>query len=121
LAVEWGGEAVAGMTIAQRLTLANLTVDFGGKAGLCEPDEATRAYLGEAEVSDLHPTRPAYRELVEVDAQGLEPQVACPPAIDNVKDLRAVEGITLDGVFVGGCTHGRLEVLACVLGYFQDH
>ena len=119
LAVEWGGEAVAAMTIAQRLTLANLTVDFGGKAGLCEPDEATRAYLGEAEVSDLHPTRPAYRELVEVDAQGLEPQVACPPAIDNVQDLSAVEGIALDEVFVGSCTNGRLEDLAIVAGYFQ--
>ena len=119
LAVEWGGEAVAAMTIAQRLTLANLTVDFGGKAGLCEPDEATRAYLGEAEVSDLHPIRPAYRELVEVDAQRLEPQVACPPAIDNVQDLSAVEGIALDEVFVGSCTNGRLEDLAIVAGYFQ--
>jgi len=116
LAVEWGGEAVAAMTIAQRLTLANLTVDFGGKAGLCEPDEATRAYLGEAEVSDLHPIRPAYRELVEVDAQRLEPQVACPPAIDNVQDLSAVEGIALDEVFVGSCTNGRLEDLAIVAG-----
>ena len=119
LAVEWGGEAVAAMTIAQRLTLANLTVDFGGKAGLCEPDEATRAYLGEAEVSDLRPIRPAYRELVEVDAQRLEPQVACPPAIDNVQDLSAVEGIALDEVFVGSCTNGRLEDLAIVAGYFQ--
>jgi 3-isopropylmalate dehydratase large subunit len=119
LAVEWGGEAVEAMTIAQRLTLANLTVDFGGKAGLCEPDETTRAYLGDSEVSDLHPVQPVYREVIEVDAEGLEPQIACPPAIDNVQDLSAVLGIELDEVFVGSCTNGRLEDLAIVAGYFE--
>src|SRR5437899_10613536 len=48
LGVEWGGEAVEAMRVDERLTLANLTVDFGGKAGLCEPDEQTRRYLGDA-------------------------------------------------------------------------
>ena len=119
LAVEWGGEAVAAMTIGQRLTLANLTVDFGGKAGLCEPDETTRAYLGEAAVSDLRPQRPRYREVIEVDAERLEPQIACPPAIDNVQDLSAVEGVELDEVFVGSCTNGRLEDLAIVARYLE--
>ncbi|HYM50032.1 MAG TPA: 3-isopropylmalate dehydratase large subunit [Candidatus Limnocylindrales bacterium] len=118
LAVEWGGDAVGAMTIAQRLTLANLTVDFGGKAGLCEPDEITRAYLGDAEVSDLRPRHPEYRQVIEVDAERLEPQIACPPAIDNVQDLSAVEGIELDEVFVGSCTNGRLEDLAIVAAFF---
>lgn len=119
LAVEWGGEAVSAMTIDQRLTLANLTVDFGGKAGLCEPDEVTRDYLGDRAVADLHPRKPAYRQVIEVDAERIEPQIACPPAIDNVKDLSAVEGIELDEVFVGSCTNGRLEDLAIVAGYLD--
>src|SRR5438093_3967975 len=119
LAVEWGGEAVEAMSVDERLTLANLTVDFGGKAGLCEPDEHTRAYLGEAQVYDLHPIAPVYRSLIEVDAQMLEPQIACPPAIDNVQDLSAVEGTELDEVFVGSCTNGRLEDLAIVAGFLE--
>src|SRR5438094_10136667 len=119
LAVEWGGEAVAAMTIDQRLTLANLTVDFGGKAGLCEPDEVTRDYLGEAEVSDLQPRDPEYLQRVELDAAEVEPQIACPPAIDNVQDLSAVEGTQLDEVFVGSCANGRIEDLAIVAGYFR--
>jgi len=119
LAVEWGGEAVEAMSVDDRLTLANLTVDFGGKAGLCEPDEHTRAYLGDADVIDLHPVHPEYRQLLEVDAETLEPQVACPPAIDNVKDLSEVEGTHLDEVFVGSCTNGRIEDLAIVAGYFE--
>src|SRR5207253_9179485 len=112
LAVEWGGEAVEAMSVDERLTLANLTVDFGGKAGLCEPDEHTRAYLGEAEVFDLHPVTPVYRSLIEVDAETLEPQIACPPAIDNVQDLSTVAGTELDEVFVGSCANGRIEDLA---------
>src|SRR5947208_2430218 len=112
LAVEWGGEAVEAMSVDERLTLANLTVDFGGKAGLCEPDEHTRAYLGESEVLDLHPVSPVYRSVIEVDAEKLEPQIACPPAIDDVQDLSAVEGTELDEVFVGSCANGRIEDLA---------
>src|SRR2546421_2744356 len=119
LAVEWGGEAVEAMIVDDRLTLANLTVDFGGKAGLCEPDEQTRAYLGDAEIADLRPVGPEYRAVIEVDAEGLEPQIACPPAIDNVKDLSDVEGTRLDEVFVGSCTNGRIEDLAVVASYFQ--
>src|SRR5438270_12531 len=118
LAVEWGGEAVEAMSVDERLTLANLTVDFGGKAGLCEPDEQTRRYLGDAEVTDLHPVRPDYRLVLEVDAETLEPQIACPPAIDNVQDLSSVVGTQLDEVFVGSCANGRIEDLAIVAGYF---
>jgi 3-isopropylmalate/(R)-2-methylmalate dehydratase large subunit/methanogen homoaconitase large subunit len=119
LAVEWGGEAVAAMSMDQRLTLANLTVDFGGKAGLIEPDEVTRAFLGDAETADLHPQQPTYLSRLEVDAETLEPQIACPPAIDNVQDLSTVEGLELDEVFIGSCANGRLEDLALVAGYFD--
>jgi 3-isopropylmalate/(R)-2-methylmalate dehydratase large subunit/methanogen homoaconitase large subunit len=119
LAVEWGGEAVDAMSIDERLTLTNLTVDFGGKAGLCEPDEETRRYLGEAEALDLHPIAPVYRSVLDVDAERLEPQIACPPAIDNVQDLSAVEGTRLDEVFIGSCTNGRIEDLAIVASFFK--
>src|SRR5207249_10929343 len=119
LAVEWGGEAVEAMSVDERLTLANLTVDFGGKAGLCEPDEQTRRYLGDAEVADLHPVRPDYREVPEVDAETLEPQIACPPAIDNVQDLSVVEATQLDEVSVGSCANGRSEDVVFLAGCCQ--
>jgi 3-isopropylmalate/(R)-2-methylmalate dehydratase large subunit/methanogen homoaconitase large subunit len=119
LAVEWGGEAVRRMTMDQRLTLTNLTVDFGGKAGLIEPDVVTRDYLGETDVADLHPHNPDYLQRIELDVEQVEPQIACPPAIDNVKDLSAVEGLELDEVFIGSCANGRLEDLAIVAGYLK--
>ena len=119
LTVEWGGEAVQAMTMDQRLTLANLTVDFGGKAGLIEPDEVTRDYLGDPEVVDLHPVNPSYVQTLHLNAATVEPQVACPPAIDNVKNLSAVEGLELDEIFIGSCTNGRLEDLALVASYLE--
>src|SRR5205823_13102366 len=100
-------------------TLANPTVDLGANAGLCEPDKQPRRYLGDDEVIDLHPVRPEYRSVIEVDAESLEPQIACPPAIDNVQDLSVVEGTPLDEVFVGSCANGRMEDLAIVAAYFR--
>src|SRR5207245_6374339 len=90
-----------------------------GRAGLCERNEQTRRYLGDAEVVDLHPVRPDYRSVIEVDAESLEPQIACPPAIDNVQDLSVVAGTELDEVFVGSCANGRIEDLAIVADYFR--
>jgi len=119
LAVEWGGEAVETLNIDQRMTLTNMAVDFGAKNGLVEPDEITRQYLGDAEIADLHPSNPTYAQVIDIDAGTIEPQIACPPSIDNVQDLTTVEGVELDEVFIGSCTNGRLEDLAIVAGYFE--
>ncbi len=132
LAVEYGGAAVDAMTMDQRFTLANMAVDMGGKAGLIAPDETTRTYLEAtrshrflpaprgripADDFDLRPRQAVYRQVLEVDAGSLEPQIACPPSIDNVKDLSEVKGLPLDEVYVGSCTNGRLEDLAVVASY----
>lgn len=114
LAVEWAGEAVEAMTIDQRMTLTNMAVDFGAKNGVIEPDETTRRYLGDDAVADLHPVNPSYAQVIDIDAAAVRPQIACPPSIDNVQDLDTVEGLTLDEVFIGSCTNGRLEDLAIV-------
>jgi homoaconitase/3-isopropylmalate dehydratase large subunit len=119
MAVEWGGEAVEAMSIDQRMTLTNMAVDFGAKNGVVEPDETTRQYLGDAEIADLHPVNPRYAQVIEIDAAAVQPQIACPPSIDNVQDLDTVIGVELDEVFIGSCTNGRLEDLAIVAGYME--
>lgn len=119
LAVEWGGDAVAAMSVDERLTLTNMAVDFGAKNGIIEPDEVTRAYLGDAEVCDLRPHHPEYLRVIDIEAEAVEAQVACPPSIDNVQDLSAVAGVELDEVFIGSCTNGRIEDLAVVADYLR--
>jgi 3-isopropylmalate/(R)-2-methylmalate dehydratase large subunit len=43
--VEYAGEAVADLSIEGRMTLCNMTIEAGGRAGMVAPDEATFAYL----------------------------------------------------------------------------
>jgi 3-isopropylmalate dehydratase large subunit len=118
MAVEWGGETVERMTLDQRLTLANLSADMGGKAGLCEVDGTTLA--GSSPVDGVpipRPRSPHYADVLHVDVSNLQPQVAMPPAADNVHDIGDMEGTPIDEVYIGSCTNGRLEDMEVVAGY----
>jgi 3-isopropylmalate dehydratase large subunit len=122
MAVEWGGETVERMSLDQRLTLANLSADMGGKAGLCEVDDTTLAGSHPVEgVPIPRPRSPRYADVLHIDVSNLQPQVAMPPAADNVHDIADVEGTPIDEVYIGSCTNGRLEDLEVVAGYLAGH
>jgi 3-isopropylmalate/(R)-2-methylmalate dehydratase large subunit/methanogen homoaconitase large subunit len=115
MAVEYGGEAVRAMDIGERMTLANMSIEMGAKAGLVEPDEATLEYVrprAREAFEPVYPDRPTYAAVVELDVSELEPQVACPHEVSNVRPVQDAEGTPLDQVFIGTCTNGRLEDLA---------
>jgi 3-isopropylmalate/(R)-2-methylmalate dehydratase large subunit len=122
-ALEFGGPTLEQMTVEERLTLCNMAVEAGAKTGLCAADEATRAFLGEqgreADFTPLYPDPDAdYEAVLEVDLGTLQPQVAVPHAVDNVRPVGDIEGTTIDQVFIGTCTNGRLsdlKVAAAVL------
>ncbi|HEY8674064.1 MAG TPA: 3-isopropylmalate dehydratase large subunit [Candidatus Dormibacteraeota bacterium] len=116
-AVEWTGEAVRAMSVDERLTLCNLSTDFGAKTGLVEPDEVTLRHTGGGAV-DLHAVRPDYARTLVIDAGTLRPQIAVHPSIDNVHDIDEVSGTPLDEVFIGSCTNGRLSDLALAAAIF---
>ena len=114
-ALEFGGPTVERMSIDDRLTLANMAVEMGGKAGLVEPDETTFAYLRRRTTEPLaavSPVDPRYEATLAIDAGALVPLVACPPDVGNVRPVEAVEGVPLDEVFIGTCTNGRLADIA---------
>jgi 3-isopropylmalate dehydratase large subunit len=119
-AVEWAGEAVTAMSMDERLTLCNLSVDFGAKAGLIEPDAVTHAYCG-GNGSSVHAQDGHAASTLTVDAATIRPQVAVFPAIDNVHDIDDVAGTALDEVFIGSCTNGRLSDLAIAAGILHGH
>jgi 3-isopropylmalate/(R)-2-methylmalate dehydratase large subunit/methanogen homoaconitase large subunit len=121
-ALEYGGPLVDKMGLSDRLTLANMSVEMGAKAGLIEPNQEVVEYAEARSghtVPDLHPHNPKYKRVVEIDASDLEPQVACPSEVSNVVGVSAVEGEHIDQVFIGTCTNGRLEdleIAAAILG-----
>jgi 3-isopropylmalate dehydratase large subunit len=120
MAVEWGGETVERMTLDQRLTLANLSADMGGKAGLCEVDDTTLRHATPADGRVLPQVRsPRYADVLDIDVSTLSPQVAVPPAADNVHDIAEVAGTPIDEVFIGSCTNGRLEDIEVTAQYLS--
>ncbi len=116
-ALEFGGDAVDLMPISDRLTIANMSVEAGAKAGLFAADDLTRDYLTKQERgNDYQPIAPdndaSYQKTIDIDAVGLEPTVSRPHSVDNTALARELEGTRIQQVFIGTCTNGRLEDLA---------
>ncbi len=114
-AVEFSGSTVKSMSVNERLTLCNMTVEMGAKTGIIEPDGKTIDYLrslGIKEYMNLKSDEDAkYADRISLNISDLEPQVACPHLVDNVRPVREVEGVKVNQVFLGSCTNGRLEDL----------
>jgi 3-isopropylmalate/(R)-2-methylmalate dehydratase large subunit len=114
-ACEFGGETTKNMSISDRMVLCNMAIEMGGKTGLVEPDQKTINYLkGRStksyEIIKTDDHAPSL-ETIHVDVNELEPQIACPHNVDNVKPVSEVEGTPIDQVFLGSCTNGRLSDL----------
>jgi len=113
-ACEFGGPSVRAMSISERLTLANMAVEMGGKAGLIEADEKTSRFLVKRTSrawKSCCPRNPKYENVLEVDLPSLQPYVAVPHRVDQVKPVGEAEGIEIDEFFLGTCTNGRLDDL----------
>ena len=122
--VEFHGQAVAGMTMESRFVLSNMMAEMGAKNAWVMQDEVTFDWLAVqqpdgnraswVETSRTLAPDPdaAYLAQYEFDASTIEPQVACPHTVDNVKPLSAVVGTKVDQAFLGTCTNGRLEDIA---------
>ena len=114
-ALEFRGSTIKEMSIGARMTLCNMAIELGGKAGICEPDDKTFKFLEgrvKHEYTPVYSDKDAvYKQTVKIDGAKLEPQVACPHAVDNVKPVGEVTGTKINQIFIGSCTNGRLEDL----------
>jgi 3-isopropylmalate/(R)-2-methylmalate dehydratase large subunit len=113
--LEFGGSTIRDMSIDGRMVLANMAVEMGAKAGIIEPDQKTLDYVNARTDKPFNPVKSdadaAYDKVVDVDVSDLEPQVAFPHSVDNVKPVSAVEDVPVNQAFIGSCTNGRLEDL----------
>lgn len=124
-ACEFAGETTRKMSVSERMVLCNMAIEMGGKTGLVEPDEKTVNYLKnrtnkEYEILRTDPDAESLKTL-EIDVNDLEPQIACPHNVDNVKPISEVEGTSIDQVFLGSCTNGRLEDLRTAAEIVKGH
>jgi len=116
-ALEFRGEALARMTMSQRLTIANMAVEAGAKVGLFPSDKITRDFLREHGRGDKYrplsaDTGANYEQVIPVNLSQLEPMLSLPHAVDNVRSVAQVKGVKIQQAFIGTCTNGRLEDIA---------
>ncbi|MGB9862688.1 MAG: 3-isopropylmalate dehydratase large subunit [Candidatus Saccharicenans sp.] len=116
--LEYHGPAIEKMSTSGRLTVCNMSVEAGATSGIVPPDRETLRYLkeeagvkGGIEIFGPDPEA-EYDQVVEIDVSELEPMVACPHTVDNVRPVSKVGRVKIDQVVIGSCTNGRLDDLA---------
>ncbi|PWM21557.1 MAG: 3-isopropylmalate dehydratase large subunit [Oscillospiraceae bacterium] len=114
--MEFGGEGLSSLSIDDRLTIANMAIEAGGKNGIFEVDEITRAYV------DGRVSRPytvyapdpdaEYERVYEIDLSQIKSTVSFPHLPDNTRTIDEVGEVPIDQVVIGSCTNGRLSDMA---------
>lgn len=114
-ALEFSGSAIENMTVASRMTMANMAIEAGAKCATFTPDEKTAEYC-EIELNDFQKNLKGdadavYLKTLKYQAEDFVPVMACPSQVDKIRNVTEVEGTVIDQVFLGSCTNGRLEDL----------
>ena len=114
-AVEFGGKVVREMSISGRMTLCNMAVEMGAKNGYVQPDEKTIEWLSSRTNKKYRVIKSdsdaKFEKIINYDINRLEPQIACPHTVDNVRTVSEVIGTKIDQALIGTCTNGRIEDL----------
>lgn len=116
-ALEFAGPGLRTLSMSDRLTVANMSVECGAKNAIFPLDEVTLDYVREfntpIDLSSLSYLRTAKVESphLTLDLSTLEPMVAKPHSPANVAPVPSVEGVSIDAAFIGSCTNGRYEDL----------
>lgn len=118
-AIDFTGSYVEKLDVPGRMTICNMAVEMGAKTAYMQPNQAVLDYVSARAVRpfQVETTDPdfVYSESHVFDVSALEPQLACPHSVDNVRPLSQVtaEGdVALDQGYIGSCTGGRTEDLA---------
>jgi 3-isopropylmalate/(R)-2-methylmalate dehydratase large subunit len=115
-ALEFSGPVIDALSVEARMTISNMAIEVGAKAGLMEADEKTIAWCKAHSVKEIHPQSAdadaVYERVIEIDTDTIVPQIAKPHSVDNVSPIDEIEGTPIAQGFLGTCTNGRLEDFA---------
>lgn len=116
--MEFTGEGVKELSMADRFTICNMAIEAGAKNGIFPVDEAAVEYLDKHAKRDYKiyeaDADAEYEEVVDVDLSAIRPTVAFPHLPGNAKtvdEIEAMDKIYIDQVVIGSCTNGRMEDL----------
>lgn len=114
-AMEFTGEAIDNLSMADRFTMCNMAIEAGGKNGIMYVDETTLAYVKPRAKRDfkIYASDPdaEYKDTIEIDCSKIEPQISFPHLVENSRPLSDVGEVRIDQSVIGSCTNGRIEDL----------
>ena len=122
-AMEFTGEAIDALSMDGRFTMANMTIEAGGKVGLFRVDNKTQLYIKSRVQRPYNVYEPdsdaEYAKVIEYDVTGLEPQVAFPHSPANTRPVSQAGNIKIDQAIIGSCTNGRIDDLKIAAQIFK--
>ena len=112
-AMEFTGDTIASLPMADRFTICNMAIEAGAKSGVIAPDEETKRYVEHRARSEPKfyesDDDARYAEVLEFDASAIELQVAVPHLPGNAIPVGEVGDVQIDQAVIGSCTNGRIE------------
>jgi 3-isopropylmalate/(R)-2-methylmalate dehydratase large subunit len=113
--VEFSGDYIDSIELADRMIFTNMSVEIGAKNGYIAPDKKVFDYLEKRGITKdkydvIYPDADAeYAEVLEIDVSAIEPVVAAPHSVDIIRKVSEVKDLKVDQVLIGTCTNGRIE------------
>ena len=113
--IEFYGDTISSLSVDARLTISNMAVEMGAKAGLMDADNKVLKWVADHSKKEPKPQvadpDARYLSVKKYDVSNLVPQVAKPHAVDNVSGVEELCDVRIDQAYIGTCTNGRLEDL----------
>lgn len=124
-AMEFRGSAIEDLTMDERLSISNMAIEAGGKAGLIPVDDVTRKYMDgrtERPYTEYHSDPDAvYTKVYNIDAQDIVPTVAFPHLPSNTRPASEARDIVIQQSVIGSCTNGRIEDMRQAAAVLKGH
>ena len=124
-AMEFRGSAIEGLTMDERLSISNMAIEAGGKAGLIPVDDVTRKYMDgrtERPYTEYHSDPDAvYAKVYNIDAQDIVPTVAFPHLPSNTCPASEARDTVIQQSVIGSCTNGRIEDMRQAAAVLKGH
>lgn len=125
MSMEFTGEAIRGLSMDNRFSMANMAIEAGGKNGIIAADEITMEYIKGRVKRPYHIYQSdedaVYARTIEYDVSKLEPVVAFPHLPENTRPVSQAGEVWLDQVVIGSCTNGRIEDLQAAAEILKGH
>ncbi len=124
-AMEFTGSAIESLPMDERLTMSNMAIEAGGKAGLIPVDDITRAYMdGRCErpyTAYYSDDDAQFAEVINIDAADIVPTVAFPHLPSNTRPVAEARDIRIDQAVIGSCTNGRMDDMRQAAAVLKGH